>query len=132
MNHEDFARWLADYGAAWEGRDLEAARRLFTPDALYYWTPFEEPKRGRTGIAAAWDEATSGQKDIHFRSEILAVAGDRAWCRWWCDYTRLSNGNRVKLDGIFQCIFTAEGLCYEFREWWHAEDTAALETPAPG
>jgi hypothetical protein len=75
-------------------------------------------------IAAAWDEATSGQKDIQFRYEILAVGEERAWCRWWCDYTRLANGNRVKLDGIFQCEFTAEGLCSEFREWWHAEETS--------
>ena len=127
MNRETFGRWLADYGAAWEGRDPEAADQLFSPDALYYWTPFEAPKRGREGIAAAWQEATSGQTEIRFRSEILAVDGERAWCRWWCDFTRLATGVQVKLDGIFQCDFTAEGLCREFREWWHAE-----ETPAPG
>jgi ketosteroid isomerase-like protein len=124
MNQKTFDRWLSDYGAAWEERDLEAAKQLFTPDALYYWTPFEEPKRGRAGIAEAWGEATSGQTNIHFRSEILAVEGDRAWCRWWCDFTRLATGVQVKLDGIFQCDFTAEGLCLEFREWWHAEETS--------
>ena len=124
INKEAFGRWLADYGAAWEGRDPEAVARLFTPDALYYWTPFEEPKRGRRGIAEAWGEATLGQEAIRFRSEILAVEGGRAWCRWWCDFTRLATGVQVKLDGIFQCDFTAEGLCYEFREWWHAKESS--------
>jgi hypothetical protein len=128
MNQETFARWLAEYGAAWEGRDPEAAARLFTTDGLYYWTPFEEPKRGLPAIAEAWREATSGQKDIHFRSEILAVSEERAWCRWWCNYTRLASGVQVQLDGIFQCSFTAEGLCSEFREWWHAQETP--EVPA--
>jgi len=127
MDQETFASWLADYGAAWQGRDAQAAAQLFTPDARYYWTPFEDPNRGRAAIAGAWHEATSGQEDIHFRSEILAVKGDRAWCRWWCDFTRLASGNHVKLDGIFQCDFAAGGLCREFREWWHAEETPEVQ-----
>ncbi|HSG16628.1 MAG TPA: hypothetical protein VLE70_09945 [Anaerolineae bacterium] len=34
MDHETFARWLADCGAAWQGRDPEAAAGLFTPEGL--------------------------------------------------------------------------------------------------
>ncbi len=51
-------RWLKKYKVAWESRDPEAAAALFTGNAEYYWTPFEEPKRGRSEIAKAWENAT--------------------------------------------------------------------------
>ena len=46
----DFEAWLRGYKKAWEGRDAEAAAALFTPDAEYYWTPFDPPQRGRAAI----------------------------------------------------------------------------------
>jgi ketosteroid isomerase-like protein len=67
-----FERWLDAYGAAWEGRDPETAAALFTEDAEYCWTPFQEPKRGPAEIAGAWGGATSRQGEVQFRHTILA------------------------------------------------------------
>ena len=121
MDIHAFEDWLAQYGRAWESRDSEAAANLLTPDALYYWTPFEEPKRGREGIAQAWREATSGQDDIQFNSEVLAVVGLRGIARWCCSLLHLETRKRVNVDGIFQVDFDEDGLCREFREWWHSD-----------
>ncbi len=125
MEHEAFERWLSDYGEAWETRDPQRTAALFTPDGLYYWTPFDEPNRGRNEIAQAAADAVSGQKDIHFRSEILAIVGNRGIARWWCSFVRLKTERSVRLEGIFQVDFADSGLCEEFREWWHRdEDTS--------
>lgn len=122
MDHNTLKRWLADYGRAWEHRDPEAAAALSTPDSLYYWTPFQQPKAGRHEHAEAWRQATTGQRDIHFRSEILAIVGNRGLARWWCSLVPLSTGKRVRVEGIFQMDFGEGGLCKEFREWWHSDE----------
>lgn len=125
MDPESFDCWLAAYGRAWEGRDPEAAARLFTPNALYYWTPFEAAKKGRTGITAAWREATSRQEDIHFDFEIFSIAENRGLAHWSCSLMRITSGKRVRLDGILQAEFDENGLCVNFREWWHSDERGA-------
>ncbi len=129
MREEDFHRWLDAYGKAWETGDPVAVIELFTPDARYHWTPFEEPKRGREEIAVAWRNATSRQEDIHFSHEIVTVAGRDGIARWWCELVRTPTGRRVKLDGIFLLTFRvgqAGGiLCERLREWWHSEERKA-------
>ena len=106
----DFESWLRGYGKAWEGRDADAAAALFTPDAEYYWTPFDPPQRGRAEIAAAWNGAVQGQRDIAFEFDVLAAAGARGSAHWH--------------DGILIAEFAAEGQCRIFREWWHRRSPA--------
>jgi ketosteroid isomerase-like protein len=122
-----FEAWLDRYGRAWEARDGEAATPLFTPDALYWWTPFEAPKRGRAEIARAWNDAVSRQSDVRFRHEVLSVDGSRGVARWQTSLTRTATGRRVRIDGILLVEMTDDGLCREFREWWHSDE--ALPPP---
>lgn len=117
-----FSKWLDAYGRAWEQRDPKSAARLFTPDARYYWTPFEEPKRGRPGIAEAWRAATSRQKDIEFRYQVLGFSGQRGLAHWSCSLKRVPSLQRVRLDGILSAEMNDSGLCMEFREWWHSDE----------
>lgn len=121
LSYPDFDGWLRRYGAAWETRDPEAAAALFSADARYHWTPFQEPKRGPEEIAAAWREATDRQRNVRFSHEILAVAGATGLARW---HTRLerSTGRRVELDGVLLAEFGDDGLCRLFREWWHSSE----------
>ena len=82
MTHHEFDTWLTAYGAAWEARDAEAFAGLFTDDVCYFWTPFEEPKKGRDGVAGAFTNAVANQRDIHFSYEILAVGEERCVSRF--------------------------------------------------
>jgi len=50
MDQTKFTDWLDAYKRAWETRDPEAAANLFTANANYHETPFEDPVRGREGI----------------------------------------------------------------------------------
>ncbi len=122
MTESEFASWLTRYGAAWEARDPEAASALFTEDAEYFWTPFGEPRRGPAGIAAAWREATSRQRDVVFRFEILAIAGRVGIARWRTRLVRSATGREIEIDGILTAELDPSGRCRVFREWWHSSE----------
>jgi hypothetical protein len=78
---------------------------------------------GREAIRAYWrDQVVDRQDDILFGSEVLHVAGDRAFVHWWSSYLRVEDVGRFRLDGAFDLEFDpATGLCRSLREWWHAD-----------
>ena len=121
----DFETWLRGYKRAWEGRDSSAAAALFTPDAEYYWTPFDPPQKGKEAIAAVWSAAVQGQRDITFDSSALATSGARGTAHWHVRFTAVPAGTPVELDGILIAEFAAAGQCRIFREWWHQGGTRA-------
>ena len=121
LSREAFEAWLRRYGAAWEARDPDAAAALFAADARYYWTPFQEPKRGPAAIAAAWLEATSRQRNVRFSFEILAIDGPTGIARWHTHLER-PTGRRIELDGVLLAEFDDDSLCRLFREWWHSSE----------
>jgi ketosteroid isomerase-like protein len=112
--------WLHAYGAAWEGRDAAAAAWLFTPDALYQETPFAEPFRGRTAIAAYWATVTADQSDVEFDFEVLAVTARTGIASWSVSFRSIAGDAPVELNGIFLLEFAGDGLVASLREWWHA------------
>jgi hypothetical protein len=125
LTRTDFDSWLRGYGRAWEGRDADAAAALFTPDAEYYWTPFDPPQRGRAGVAAAWNGAVQGQRDITFECAVIATGGARGTAHWNARFTSVPDGAPVELDGILIAEFGGSGQCRIFREWWHRRGGAS-------
>jgi hypothetical protein len=117
---EDIRGWLDAYGRAWETRDSAAAAELFTEDAVYHETPFDEPMRGRAEISDYWSDVTRSQDDVRFSYEILAAPEGVA--RWRADFLRLPARTPVRLDGILLARLDADGRCAEFREWWHRRE----------
>jgi uncharacterized protein (TIGR02246 family) len=111
--------WLARYEEAWERRDPDLAASLFTENAPYHETPFDAPKAGRRGIRDYWATVTADQRDVDFRSNVVAVTAGSAVARWSARLTSASSGARVELDGVFILSFDDSGLCKELREWWH-------------
>jgi ketosteroid isomerase-like protein len=114
--------WLARYESAWEMRDADRAAALFTPNALYHEMPFEAPKNGRAGIHDYWAMVTADQRDIDFRSEAIAVAGNTGVAHWSATFKLESTGAKVELDGIFVLELDASGACTSLREWWHVRE----------
>jgi SnoaL-like domain len=123
ISEAEFDAWLRGYQSAWQGRDSQAAVRLFTDDAEYYWTPHDPPQHGHAGIAAAWDGAVSQQKEIVFRYGILAVAGATGIAKWRADFPRLPTQLKVVIEGVLTAEFEDAGRCRIFREWWHSAET---------
>jgi uncharacterized protein (TIGR02246 family) len=111
--------WLARYEQAWEQRDPAQAAALFTADAPYHEMPFDAPKTGRTGIRDYWATVTADQRNVDFKSQVVAVNGQTGVARWSASLTSAASGTRVELDGVFILRFDDSGLCSELREWWH-------------
>lgn len=127
MDKQTFTNWLDRYERAWETGDSAAAADLFTDDALYYETPFDEPFAGRAAIRDYWADVPRLQTDISFKYEILSIQEQVGIARWWADFQRIGSGNRVKLDGIMIVTLAANGRCRLFQEWWHKEESDESE-----
>jgi len=119
MNRESFKRWLEAYGRAWTGRDPVAAAALYTDDATYQVTPFDEPMRGRAAISSYWEGVAKTQEGIKFDFEVVAVTEQHGIARWRASFVRVPPGLATKLDGIFMIDLAADGRCQSLREWWH-------------
>jgi hypothetical protein len=50
MDLHSLKSWLDSYGRAWETKNPEAAGVLFTEDASYQESPYDEPMGGRSAI----------------------------------------------------------------------------------
>jgi hypothetical protein len=111
--------WLARYEQAWEQRDPAQAAALFSENAPYHEMPFAAPKAGRAGIRDYWATVTADQRDVDFKSQVVAVNGQTGVARWSARLTSAASGARVELDGVFVLQFDGDGLCNELREWWH-------------
>lgn len=117
-----FKLWLDAYGRAWEAQNARAFADLFSEGALYYWTPFSEPKKGRAEIAEAFAEAVGRQRDIDFGARVLYVNDQLGAAHWSCAFTRTGTGRRVHIDGVLGAQFDPSGKCVSFREWWHSDE----------
>jgi uncharacterized protein (TIGR02246 family) len=111
--------WLAKYEAAWEGRNPDQAAALFTENATYRETPFQEPFKGRAGIRKYWTDVTADQRSIDFKSDVIAVQGNVGVAHWSATFKTASSGDDVQLDGVFVLVFDGSGLVSSLREWWH-------------
>lgn len=121
MSGEEFKNWLKLYGQAWEDKDAIRFSELFANEVKYFLNPFEIPLTGRSNIQIAVEKKFLTQDNIKFNYQIISVAENMGVCKWWCKFTRNSNQNLIKLDGVFICEFDKNNLCKNFNEWWHKD-----------
>ncbi len=100
----------------------EAAGVLFTEDASYQESPYDEPMRGRSAIVEYWSHVPRTQEDIHFNYGIVALTSHVATVHWTASFTRTPSKAKVKLDGIFLLNFEGNH-CRSLREWWVKRET---------
>ena len=122
------AQWLDAYRNAWIERDADAAAALFTEDATYAETPYEEAFAGPGGIRAYWARVTAQQAGIEIRYGTPVTVGNRTAVEWWTTLT--NNGVAITLAGAFMLTFDASGLCRTLREYWHF--TEGTKVPGSG
>jgi uncharacterized protein (TIGR02246 family) len=120
LNTADVERWLALYGRAWETKDPGAAAEIFSENATYQETPFEQVMRGRERIRTYWAEVTGGHVEVSFGADVLVVGDGKAVANWKATILRPS-GVRTTTDGVFVLEFDDDGRCRSLREWWHRD-----------
>lgn len=119
-----FNRWMDAYGRASMENDAKASVELFSPNARYYETPFDEPMVGRKAIYQYWLNGAKTLKDKASSYEILSVKDNVGISRWQSRFTDITSGRRFELDCLFVVEFD-EDRCSMFREWWHLRATGS-------
>ena len=120
-------QWAERYARAWETADDEAVGVLFTEDATYRSSPFEDPYRGREEIRRYWREVTAKQGRVEVRIGRTVADGGRAVVEWW---TQMDNeGTPVTLPGALLLDLDENGLCTALREYWNLESGTRIPPP---
>jgi len=120
MNRESLQVWLDKYVEAWRTYEPAQIRDLFTEDALYFYSPFDEqnPVRGREAIVSAWLEEPDavGSWEAHYAP--VAVEGNVGVAHGRTRYGRRDGRVEREFDNIFVLHFDEAGRCARFTEWF--------------
>lgn len=118
------SNWLDAYGEAWESRDADAAAKIFSEDATYQVTPYEDPHVGQDGVHNYWAGVTENQRNVQFDHEPISVSGNTGVAHWSANFDVAPDGPHIELNGIFVLEFDTDGKCRRLREWWHIQTDA--------
>jgi len=119
MEHNDVLGWVRMYEAAWRTPGTDRLAGVFTEDASYLVSPWEQPVQGLDAIGELWDaERTSPDEAFTMSSEVVAVDGDVAVVRAEVEYG--ATGDRWRNLWILR--FGTDGRCSSFEEWPFAPD----------
>jgi ketosteroid isomerase-like protein len=115
VDRAELARWVADYERAWRTPGTDALSQLFTEDATYLASPFEEPLRGLAEIARFWEAEREGPDEAFtLESEPVAVERDVGVTRLEVRY----GGPPVRVyRDLWIVTLAADGRCTAFEEW---------------
>src|SRR5437763_253146 len=70
------SRWLAGYEAAWRSPGTVGLADLFTEDATYLQSPYEQPVVGLDAIKRMWEAEREGPDEAFtLATDIIAVDG---------------------------------------------------------
>lgn len=120
MNREFLQEWLDKYVEAWQTYVPEKIRNLFSEDALYLYSPFDEqnPLRGREAIVADWlrEPNPVGSWEAHYVP--VAVEGNVGVAQGRTRYFRADGSVEREFDNIFVMHFDDAGRCTRFTEWF--------------
>ena len=126
LTDSDVMEWVGRYERAWRAADLDAVDELFTPDAHYRTSPYEESLVGYDAIRTIWRD-----EELVFtvEAEKVAVDGQVAVVRLEVHY---GNPVRQEYRDLWVITFAPDGRCADFEEWayWPGRPYSAL-TPAP-
>jgi hypothetical protein len=124
MDRNQVMRWVDGYIAAWRDEDLGGVERLFTEDAQYRASPYEECEVGHQAIKAFWlDDA--GEVFIAV-AEPFAVDGQQAVVRV---EVRYGEPVRQEYQDLWLLKFADDGRVCDFEEWayWPGKPYTASE-----
>lgn len=110
----DIDDWIDAYERAWRTAGTESLAGLFTPDAGYRMSPYEEPVQGLEAIGELWEGERQGpDEEFEMSHEVVAVEGDVGVARVEISYG--STGNEYR--DLWVIRLAGDGRCRDFEEW---------------
>jgi ketosteroid isomerase-like protein len=124
-------RWVAGDEQAWRTSGTDGLSALFTTDATYLHSPYDDPVVGIHAIRKMWDDEREGPDEVFTLStEVIAVEGDTAVVRAEVQYVEPI---RQEYRDLWVILFDAEGRCARFEEWpyWPGHPYSARDSMSP-
>lgn len=120
MDQQSLQAWLDKYVAAWRSYEPKQIGDLFSKDALYFYSPFDEdkPLRGREAIVADWLAEPDAAGSWEARYVPVAVEGNVGVAQGRTRYVRPDGSTDREFDNIFVLHFDEDGRCSRFTEWF--------------
>jgi ketosteroid isomerase-like protein len=125
-------QWLAGYETAWRAPGTEDLARLFTTDAVYLQSPYEQPITGLEAIKRMWEEEREGPDEAFtLATDIVAVDGPTAVVRAEVVY---GDPPSQEYRDLWVIRFAGDGRAIWFEEWpyWPGHPYLTDDDPAPG
>jgi hypothetical protein len=122
-DRESFEAWIDAYERAWRTAGTDPLRELFTENASYRMSPYEEPACGLEAIGELWGRERVGpDEEFEMSFKVVAVDGDTAVARVEVEY---AGGTEYR--DLWIVRFAADGRCREFEEWpfWPGQPISA-------
>jgi hypothetical protein len=105
-------RWVDGYIDAWRTEDAQGVERLFTENACYRRSPYEESEVGHDAIKAFW-LADAGET-FSVKAEPVAIEGQTAVVRLQVNY---SGSVQQEYRDLWLLEFADDGRVSDFEEW---------------
>ena len=120
MNRQSLQLWLDKYVEAWRTYDRAQIGDLFSEDALYFYSPWDEHDaiRGREAIVAEWRKEPDPSDSWEARYVPVAVEGNVGVAQGRTLYFRPDRTVDREFDNIFVLYFDEAGRCERFTEWY--------------
>ena len=126
MDRADVMRWVERYELTWRDEDLDAVGDLFTDDAQYRPSPYEDSLVGLDAIRDMWIDEDG--EAFAMTAQLVAVEGDVAVVRV---EVRYGDPVRQEYRDLWVLRFAPDGRVEDFEEWaywpglpYSAQDTA--------
>ncbi len=120
-------RWLGGYEAAWRAAGTEGLAALFTDDATYLKSPYEQPVTGLDSIKRMWDGEREGPDEVFtMATDIIAVDGPTAVVR---AEVRYGDPPVQEYRDLWVIRFAGDGRSTWFEEWpyWPGRPYSAVD-----
>jgi SnoaL-like domain len=122
VSREKVASWVGLYERAWRAAGTDALRGVFTEEAIYRMSPYEEPAVGLEAIGDLWEREREGpEEEFEMRHEIVATEGTTAVVRVEVEY-----GRGTEYRDLWVLRFADDGRCREFEEWPFSPETPVV------
>jgi ketosteroid isomerase-like protein len=112
MDRATVMQWVTGYEQAWRDGDLDAVAALFTEDAHYRRSPYENSEVGHAAIRAFWLE-DDGQP-FTMSADPVAVEDRRAVVRL---EVRYGEPDHQEYRDLWVLRFADDGRVEDFEEW---------------
>ena len=130
IDRESVGQWLARYETAWRTPGADGLAALFTSDAVYSQSPYEQPVTGLHAIKRMWEEEREGPDEAFtMTAGIVAIDDPVAVVRV---EVRYGDPPVQEYRDLWVIRFADDGRSTRFEEWpyWPGHSYTADGDPA--